>query len=94
MTRARKEKPNQRPSGSRKLAGMRDSSTGDFTGWNRPSCSARHRRPASTVMITSAGLRWPSLFSRSMSASSLASMRLILMPVCFVKCPYSASSVW
>ncbi len=85
MTRARIEKPNQSPDGSRKLAGMRLSSTADFTGWKRPSWSARQSRPASTVISTSAGLRAPSLRMRSMSASSPASMRLILMPVSFVK---------
>ena len=36
--------------------------------------------PASTVISTSAGLRAPSFLRRSISASSPASMRLILMP--------------
>ena len=36
MTRARFEKPNQLPAGSRSFAGMRSSSTADLTGWNRP----------------------------------------------------------
>ena len=94
MTRARVEKPYHSPPGSRRLAGIRDSSVADFTGWNRPSCSARHRRPASTVISTSAGLRAPSLRMRSMSGSSPPSMRLILMPVSLVKFEYSASSVW
>jgi hypothetical protein len=85
MTRARVEKPNHRPLGSRRLVGMRDSSSVDFTGWNRPSCSARQRRPASTVIITSAGLRGPSLRMRSMMASSPASIRFTLMPVALVK---------
>ena len=79
------EKPNQSPSGSRIDAGMRSSSTFDFTGWNSPSCSACASRAASTISSTSAGLFAPSLFSRSSSCSSPASMRLILMPVCLVK---------
>ena len=72
---------------------MRCSSSFDRTGANRPSCSARARRAASTISSTSAGLFAPSLRMRSRSASSPASMRLISMPVALVKFVYSASSV-
>ena len=55
----------------------------DFSGAKMPACSARHRRAASTVRKTSAGLLAPSALMRSKSASSPPSMRLILMPVRF-----------
>jgi hypothetical protein len=73
---------------------MRLSSEADWTGWKRPSWSARQRRPASTVISTSAGLFAPSFRMRWISASSPASMRFTLMPVSLVKFAYSASSVW
>src|SRR5574343_556553 len=82
MTRARVEKANQ--VSVRRWAGMRLSSTLDLTGAKRPSESATASRVASTVMNTSAGLLAPSLRIRSISSSSLPSMRLILMPVCLV----------
>src|SRR3546814_16816500 len=65
MRRARVEKPNHRPSGCRRLSGIALFSSSDSTGWNRPDSSARHRRPASTVMKMSAGRLAPSLLMRS-----------------------------
>lgn len=78
----------------RSAAGIRTSRSGDFSGWNMPSICAFHNRAASTSRITSAGLLAPSLRKRSRIASSPASMRLILMPVCFVNSAYRFSSVW
>ena len=75
------EKPYQQAARLAQVRRDARSSIADFTGWNKPSCSARHRRPASTVISTSAGLRAPSLRMRSISGSSPPSMRLILMPV-------------
>src|SRR6267142_2258932 len=46
MTRARVEKPNHWPPGSRRFSGIRCCSVADFTGWSRPSCSARQSRTA------------------------------------------------
>ena len=73
---------------------MRDCSTAELTGWNRPSASALVSRAASTSSTTSAGLAAPSACSRVTTPASSASMRLILMPVALVKLAYSASSVW
>jgi hypothetical protein len=56
-------------------------SKGDSTAWNTPACSARHSRPASTVNRMSAGLAAPSCRMRSISASSVPSMRRTRMPV-------------
>ena len=57
------------------------SSTGDETAWSRPADSARQRRPASTVMKTSAGLFAPSLVIRAISSSESPSITLTSMPV-------------
>ena len=92
MTRARVE--NAAQFAVRSAAGIRASITDDFSGWNSPALSAISSRAASTVISRSAGLLAPSFLSRSSSSSSLPSRRLILMPVCFVKSVYSASSVW
>ena len=74
------EMPNQRPRGWRKWAGTRASSTSDDTSPNRPACSARHSRPASTVIRISAGLFAPSFLIRSIKASPLPSIRLMRIP--------------
>ena len=89
MSLALVEKPNQvMPSVSdlaRKFSGIRDSKFFDWIGLNKPSICALHSLAVSTIKITSAGLLDPSLFKRSIRALSSASIRLILMPVCFVK---------
>jgi hypothetical protein len=50
-----------------------------------PASSARHRRPASTVIRMSAGLLRPSALIRSISWSASPSIRLTSIPVCAVK---------
>jgi hypothetical protein len=57
--RARVDMPNQARPGALAAAELRWHALlqqADLTGWNRPSCSPRHNRAASTSRITSAGL--------------------------------------
>jgi hypothetical protein len=84
ITRARLEKPNQLPSGSRIDAGMRSASDADFTGWKSPAAAP----------TTAARIDDHQHVGRAVGPFALdpleqlfvpASMRLILMPVALVK---------
>ena len=78
---ARCVRPNQYPSGSRRLAGIASFRTCDVTGRRRPSSFARCSLPASTVISTSAGDAAPSRSRRVMSSSAVAVTTRTSIPV-------------
>src|SRR3990172_270445 len=85
IVRARTVRPNQRPLGSRRLAGTVANSSGESTLERSPLRAAFQRLPASTVISTSAGVLSPSARRRSKSSEELPPKVLTWMPVLFVK---------
>tara|TARA_Y100000814_G_scaffold288563_1_gene260220 strand:+ start:226 stop:531 length:306 start_codon:yes stop_codon:yes gene_type:complete len=73
--------PYQRPFGSRRFGGIDSFNIFDETDLRSPAETARPSLPASVVIRISAGERAPSIFSRSISASAEAVIKLTLVPV-------------
>jgi hypothetical protein len=84
IVRARCESANHCPSGSRRLAGMAFSSTGDLIGSNTPRCAACQSDPASTAMKRSARVASPSAARRSISTGAASVSHFTCTPVSFV----------